>query len=139
MVDILGLGVASYGLGVSHKKCFGFQILHKNKTWAIVDPMITLNGVSLPFSGPEDRLPYLGVNINPWDKKSKYDAGRRLILAVKRGCQLPLKPYQKIHLITTFLLPKFLYIPIEDPPSLAYLKSIDHDLRQIFKSTCVTK
>jgi hypothetical protein len=134
MVDILGIGLTTCGLGVSQKKCFGFQIVNKNKTWAIVDPIITLNGTSLPFSGPEDRLPYLRVNINPWDRKSQYDAGRRLISAAKRGCQLSLKPEQKINLITTFLLPKFLYILIEDPPSLAYLKSIDHDLRQIFKN-----
>nr|ADX60044.1 R2 protein [Reticulitermes urbis] len=134
MVDMLGIGLTSCGLGVSHRKCFGFQIVNKNKTWAIVDPMITLNGSSLPFSGPEDRLPYLGVDTNPWDRKSRYDAGQRLISAAKRGSQLSLKPQQKINLITTFLLPKFLYILIEDPPSPAYLKSIDHDLRQIYKN-----
>ena len=45
-----------------------------------------------------------------------------------------LKPHQKIELINKFLLPRFIYKLIVNPPSLGTLDQIGHEVKQIIKN-----
>ena len=43
------------------------------------DHHIPYKGVKLPFVQPDDKIHCLGININPWKRKPKFDAGAKLL------------------------------------------------------------
>jgi hypothetical protein len=121
------------GLKVSIPKCGTFRIIKRMKSWAINNPELYYQNLKLPFVQPEDKLAYLGVNIHPRKSKSGNNSGTRLLSIAKKCTKLQLKPYQMVDLITRYVIPKFLYVLIEDPPLPTYFNHTDDNFRQIIK------
>jgi hypothetical protein len=99
--------------------------VQRDKTWATVDPELEFREV-ITFIQPGEARANLGVNINPWNQKSEFDAGRRLLAAARNCARAHLKPTQKIVLLTEYIVPTYLYVLVEDLPSRTYLNVIRH-------------
>jgi hypothetical protein len=78
-------------------------------------------------------MKYLGVDINPWGPRSGSGAGSRVLQAAGNCARSDLKPKQKIEILVWHIIPRFLYVFIEDVPSWIYLNTTDQQLRQVFK------
>lgn len=55
------------------------EVLCKKKPWAVRDRLIPCKSIKLPFVQPDDEIRCLGININPWKRKPKFDAGAKLL------------------------------------------------------------
>jgi hypothetical protein len=72
--------------------------------------------------------------LNPWDRDGGKTVGAGLLRAVKNCAGAALKPSQKIEIIVRHLIPRVLYVLLEDSPSWTHLTSLDSQIRQIFKN-----
>jgi len=55
------------------------KVLCKKKLWAIGDHHIPYEGVKTSIVQPDNKIHCLGISINPWKRKLKFDAGARLL------------------------------------------------------------
>lgn len=109
------LGVAEgylkgLGMRIAAAKSAAFRIITTKDSWYLADPGLTLSsGECIPYADAGTALKYLGMKISPWagiDIKGLKD---NLCSALKRIGKLALKPYQKVDLISTYLVPHYLY------------------------------
>ena len=117
---------------VSAEKCTTFEIKHQNKTWFPGNPQLTLGQQRIPYADPEAAIKYLGTNFNPWRGLCKAST-KEIIDAARTVKQLKLKPHQKINLIRTYLLPRYIHKLVANPPPLGTLDLIDKELKIIIK------
>lgn len=106
-----------------------FQYMPSGKSWYLKDPEITRRNTRVPYAEPEVAFKYLGVNITPWLgllRGFELDTFREV---VKRTKALPLKPMQKLDLLTRYLFPRFTYGLIASPPPHRTLANIDQLIR----------
>ena len=61
-------------------------------------PFFVMQGDRIPFFTLKDNLPYLGMNWNPWNKRSKFDTDYKPISVICKCLCLPLKPYKETEL-----------------------------------------
>ncbi|CAK9834605.1 Retrovirus-related Pol polyprotein from type-2 retrotransposable element R2DM [Anthophora retusa] len=120
------------GMKVSIDKCLSFQVIHKNKTWHLVDPKIRMGRVAVPYADPETAFKYLGINMNPW-KGMQQTSSDEIVMAAKQIKKMKLKPHQKVNMIRTYLLPRYIHKLVANPPPLGLLDQIDHDVKQVIK------
>lgn len=122
------------GMNLSASKCATFHITHKNQSWSVADPGLTLqSGERIPHCGAGGRFTYLGVEISPWagiDIKSVGSSLESTLLRVKR---LALKPHQKVQLISTYLIPHYLYQLGMAVPSVTAIRQLDQAIRVVIK------
>lgn len=109
------LGVAEgylkgLGMRIAAAKSAAFRIITTKDSWYLADPGLTLSsGECIPYADAGTALKYLGMKISPWagiDIKGLKD---NLCSALKRIGKLALKPYQKVDLISTYLILHYLY------------------------------
>lgn len=116
-------------MSLSIQKCLTFQYMPSGKTWYVKDPMISIGENRVPYAEPEVAFKYLGVKISPWRgllRGFEQDLFREI---VERAKALPLKPMQKLELLTKYLFPRFTYGLISSPPSQSTLAGIDQIIR----------
>jgi len=82
---------------------------------------------------PDQALLYLGTKIHPWSSLRKGNEVPTISKIIKNVKRLYLKPYQKIGLIQTFILPHFIYNLTINSPSKGTLKMLDSEIRQHVK------
>lgn len=126
-------GLARLGMSLAADKCAAFQIVAKEKTWYTKDPGITVGGMRVPEVGPEESLRYLGVRIGPWKGLIRGAEVQVIVQAVKNVRRLKLKPHQKMELLQTFVLSKFVYSLMNTRPSKGTLRMLDQGIRQEVK------
>ena len=121
-------------MSISAGKCAAFQIRTTRDSWYLADPELTLiSGDGIPYADAGTTLKYLGVRISPWagiDIKGLKDS---LCTATKGIRKLALKPPQKVHLISTYLVPHYLYQLVLAAPPVTYLRQLDQELRVVIK------
>ncbi|XP_039303390.1 uncharacterized protein LOC120357295 [Solenopsis invicta] len=122
------------GMRISATKCAAFQIIKTKDSWYLADPGLTLiSGDGIPYADAGTTLKYLGVRISPWagiDIKGLKD---NLCKATKGIKKLALKPPHKVHLISTYLVPHYLYQLVLAAPPVTYLRQLDQELRVVIK------
>lgn len=122
------------GMSISASKCNTFHIMTKKDTWFVKDPeLITDDGKAIPSADPAEVLRYLGSKIGPWKGMECGIVVPEIIHMIKKIKTFPLKPQQKIDLLTTYILPRFIYQLLISPPSDGVLKLLDSELRQQVK------
>ncbi|CAK9796556.1 Retrovirus-related Pol polyprotein from type-2 retrotransposable element R2DM [Anthophora plagiata] len=110
-----------------------FQVISKNKTWHLEDPKIKMGRQSIPYADPEKVIQYLGATVSPWQGLRKFS--EQVILdSIKAIKKMKLKPYQKVNLIRTYFLPRFIHQLVANPPSLGLLDQIDHEIKGEIKN-----
>lgn len=125
--------LTNIGMSISVTKCATFQIVQKNKTWYIKDPVINVMNKAIKNIEPDQALLYLGTKIHPWSSLRKGNEVPTIVKIIKNVKRLYLKPYKKIGLIQTFILPQFIYNLTINSPSKGTLKMIDSEIRQHIK------
>ncbi|XP_076303045.1 uncharacterized protein LOC143221497 [Lasioglossum baleicum] len=131
-IQMLDKYLKKLGMSIQADKCSAFQVVHKNKTWHLKDPGLRLNETAFPYTGPEDTLRYLGVNVSPWRGLRQIDVDR-IVAAATNIHKMKLKPHQKVNIIRTHLLPKYIHEMVSSPPPIKTLESLDHEVKGVIK------
>lgn len=132
-VALLDEYLRKLGMELSINKCSTFEIVSSRKTWYIKNPQIQIRGEYMPEASPESTIGYLGAKIKPWIGIQKGIDSESIVNAANNVSKLKLKSHQKIELIRTYLLPRFIHGLMSSLPSLGLLKQIDQGVRQIIK------
>lgn len=102
--------LSGLGMKISAAKCATFRIATTRDSWYIADPCLALeSGESIPYADADTALKYLGVRISPWAGVDIKSLRQDLCATLQRVKRLALKPYQKANLISTYLVPHYLY------------------------------
>jgi hypothetical protein len=119
---------------IASAKCTAFCINTGKDTWHITDPGMTLaNGEEIPPAGAESTIPYLGGKISPWVGLTPDNLEEDFKATLTRVERLSLKPYQKAQLISTYLVPQFLYAIILSIPPITMIRRLDAAIRDSIK------
>lgn len=118
---------------LSIEKCSTFEYVPYSKTWFIRDPEIKIGNNPVPHNQPEVAFRYLGMKISPWRGLIDGYEINTMKDILTRIQLLPIKPMQKIELMSTYILPKYTYGLIARPPSKGILKEIDVAIRDSAK------
>lgn len=122
------------GMSISAAKCATFRISVTKDSWYLADPGLTLlSGEGIPYAAAGTSLKYLGMKISPWAGIDIKGLKENLCTAIQAVKKLALKPYQKVHLISTYLVPHYLYQLVLAAPPVTYLRQLDQELRVVIK------
>lgn len=126
---LLGLGMT-----LSAPKSACFRIVPTKDSWYLADPDMKLSsGEVIPYAHAETKLSYLGMRISPWAGITLQSIKERLCSTLQRIKKLALKPYQKVDLISTYLVPHYLYQLVVAVPPVTLLRCLDQELRVVIR------
>jgi hypothetical protein len=89
-------------------------------------------GRKFRFGDPELLL-YLGVRISPWAGIDISGLRAHLAETLRRLNSSALKSQQKVDLISTYLVPHYLYQLVVATPATTFLRELDQELRVAVK------
>nr|CAI5866823.1 unnamed protein product [Callosobruchus analis] len=123
------------GMKIAASKCRAFRVIRTKDSWHLADPGLSLDsGEVIPAAGAGDCLVYLGCNVSPWAGVTIEGTRASLASTLGRVQRLKLKPHQKVDLISTYIVPHYLYQLAIAMPSLAQIKLMDQELRVVLKN-----
>ena len=126
------------GLKVNPTKCMSIGLakgFKGKKSKIIVEPIFNINDTSVPILGHIDNYTkYLGIQFTSVGAINGYVIKPQLEVILNKLQKIPLKPQQKIDLIRSYIIPRFIYqlINVENYPTL--LKQIDILIRRTIRS-----
>ncbi|GJQ68540.1 hypothetical protein Trydic_g14693, partial [Trypoxylus dichotomus] len=106
LLDYMEAYLSGLGTTISAPKCACFRIAPAKDSW------------------------YL---ISPWAGISSENIKTELLATLQRVRNLALKPYQKVNLISTYLVPHYLYQLVTAVPPMTLLRCLDQELRVVIK------
>lgn len=106
--------------------CKGQDLVH----WG---PGIFCGNQGVPAVSAGDTLRYLGVKFGPWRGLIKGSEVPTILGAVANTGRLKLKPVQKVELLRTYILPRFIYSLSANKPAKGTLRMLDQQVRQVVK------
>lgn len=124
---------AHLGMGVSIGKCATFEIVTGRKTSACRDPEITITGSKIPYCKVSEFITYLGHNISPLIGLQNKQVFGNLVSSIERVKKLKLKPYQKVELLSRYVLPHFLHGLLVGMPARTTLQQVDQKIRVVLR------
>ena len=118
------------GMTISAQKCASFQIRTTRDSWHMIDTHLSLaNGAIIPSVPANDNITYLGGLISPWSGLQYKGLTEKLHQALQRlGCT-SLKPHQKLNLLSTHIIPYFLYASSLASPPITLVRGMDSSIR----------
>lgn len=132
-INIVNRYLREMDMSLSANKCGIFQIKIGGGSWYLKNPNVYLEKDKVPNIDPDEVFTYLGAKFGPWKGLHKGIVVPDIIKIIKRVRALALKPYQKVNLITTYIVPHFIYSLLISPPSGSTLKLLDSEIRQQVK------
>ncbi|CAK9799114.1 Retrovirus-related Pol polyprotein from type-2 retrotransposable element R2DM [Anthophora plagiata] len=117
---------------INVQKCQSFRVVCKSKSWHLENPVIKMGQQAIPYADPEATIEYLGVAMNPW-RGMQQPSSDEIIKGAQCIKKMGLKPHQKVNLIRTYLLPRYIHNLVANPPPLGLLDKIDHEIKSIIK------
>lgn len=143
MLDVARRYSDETGMSFNAKKCATFTIRKSNKSWLLVPGEYHLVRLGqresaetrIPYMGPGDMVKYLGMKVGPWRGVcSPKDPRAWLEAMVMRINHSPLKPSQKLFILTRYGIPRMLYgFCNAASPSLNLMRQLDRSLRRTAK------
>lgn len=132
-LQIFASALLKLGLELNRDKCVVLSIKPdgRNKRFKIeTDPQVSLNGVSFRQIGVDGLWKYLGVEFEGTQALGgKTGLKDKLTLITKA----PLKPQQKLELLRTFLLPKYLHSMVLGRLEMSMYKQLDIVVRAVVR------
>ncbi|CAH2018675.1 unnamed protein product [Acanthoscelides obtectus] len=92
------------------------------------------SGEVIPVAGAGDHLVYLGCKLSPWVGVTTEGIRADLASTLSRVQRLKLKPHQKVDLISTYIVPHYLYQLSIAMPAMTQIKLMDQELRVVVKN-----
>lgn len=134
LLDTTETYLKGLGMSLSVGKCTTFQIKKTKDSWCLVNPDLKLkSGENIPYADAECKLKYLGMSISPWAGIDIEGLKSNLCSALERVRKLALKPYQKVDLISTYLVPHYLFQLTTAVPNISQIRALDQELRVVIK------
>lgn len=142
-LELVRRDLHDFDMALSIDKCSTFEYRPSGKSWYVRNPQIELGDQMVPYAEPDETLKYLGVKMNPWRGLMKGFERQTYEEVIARVKALPLKPMQKLDLLTKYLFPRYVYGLITSPPAKRILTDLDQLIRveikrilHIPQSTC---
>lgn len=117
------------GMSLSVPKCSAFEIISGNKTWFARNPNLHIRGEEIPGVEADEVFNYLGTRFGPWTGLQRGKEIPKIADAIRNVRSLSLKPYQKVDVIATYILPHFMYELTASPPAAGTLEALDNSIR----------
>jgi hypothetical protein len=133
-VDVLHGYLKDLEMNVSREKSLTFQIVTKKDTWFVKDSEIKIEENCIPAADLDEAFRYLGAKMGPWKGVHCGVVVPEILSVVRRVRKLSLKPCQKVELITKYILPRYIFHLLINPPSDSVLKLLDSEVRQEIKA-----
>jgi hypothetical protein len=92
------------------------------------------SGEALPVATAETQLTYLGARISPWAGMTIEGLHEQFTRIMNRVSHLALKPHPKVELITTYLVPHYLYRLVLAVPPQKLIRQLGQELKAVIKS-----
>jgi hypothetical protein len=128
------------GMNISAPKSATFGIKTTRDSWQIYDPRLSsTTNEKIPFAGAETTLRYLGGTFSPWKGLTTENLEETFNETLERVTRLTLKPHQKALLITTYIIPHFLYTITLAMVLLTTVRKMDQDLRRVIKNISTSR
>uniref|UniRef100_I3KYI1 Reverse transcriptase domain-containing protein n=1 Tax=Oreochromis niloticus TaxID=8128 RepID=I3KYI1_ORENI len=122
------------GLEVNPTKCHSFMISISGRRYEINNcSRWLLKGTPINMVGGESSVKYLGVNINPLRGILQPPIREELGRYVARVSAAPLKPTQKLLILSKYAIPRILYIADHGMAGVSLLEGCDRDIRAAAK------
>jgi len=117
-------------MSIAAHKCTSIRVVTTKDSWYISDTnLLLVGGAQIPYSAADSKLTYLGGHISPWSGLQHDYLMENLRLSLVRLRCAPLKPHQKLHLPTTYILPHFLYTTVLAIPPISTIRDMDSLIR----------
>jgi hypothetical protein len=127
--------LGNLGMDISANKSAAFTIKTTKDSWQLHDPYLSSkNGEKIPFSGAETTLHYLGGTFSPWKGLKAENIDIEFRDTLDRVLRLALKPQQKAELVTSYIMPHYLYTMVLAMVPVTTARKMDQDLRRVIKS-----
>jgi len=98
------------GMKMTAAKYTSFEIKQTKNSWYIADPDLHLeDGAQIPFSAADSALTHLGGYISPLECTTLQESGHQARRYSTPPSECSHQPHQKLILLTTFIIPHFLY------------------------------
>jgi hypothetical protein len=91
------------------------------------------SGEAIPASTADDSITYLGGWVSPWFGITYKDFVAEMRPTFQRLRAAPLKPHQKLSLLTTYIIPHFLHKTSIPAPPVTTIRAIDDEIGTIVK------
>lgn len=122
------------GLAVNPNKCHGFFLSRHDTKPALNNcPPWLISGEPLHMIGGAESVKYLGIEINPWRGIMPSPIYRDLEALIPKIGAAPLKPSQKVELLRSYVLPRFLYVADMSEIPVSSLITCDRLIRRSVK------
>ena len=118
------------GMKLSAPKCKAFEIRHTRDSWYVADPDLKLSSLDgIPYAQAGSEITYLGMKISPWSGVTISGIKDNLSVTLNKIQRLSLKPPQKLDLVTSHIIPHYLYCLTTAIPPITFLRELDQVLR----------
>jgi hypothetical protein len=125
------------GMNISAQKSATFGIKTTRASWHIHDPgLSSITSEKIPFAGAETTLHYLGGTFSPWKGLTAENLDLDFKDTLERVTRLTVKPHQKALLITTYIIPHFLYTMVLAMVPMTTIRKMGQDVRRTSKTIC---
>lgn len=122
------------GLEVNPAKCHGFMISASGRRYEVNDcDQWLLGGTPINLIGSESKVRYLGVDVNPLKGILGPSIREELSRYITRISAAPLKPTQRLLILSTYAIPRILYSADLGMSGISLLESCDRDIRSAVK------
>ena len=131
-IDIAAQYFQRTGLRLNVKKSVGYMLKPLGKSFTVNDcPQWEVCGEHLPWLSPDETTKYLGARIGPWS--NAYPSIRHISSRLQKWCEniskAPLKPRQKMTILTKYALPRLTFELSHGGYGRAPLKELDCTVR----------
>jgi hypothetical protein len=128
-LDRVVAALLDFGLELAPAKCAAFSLVPSGKVKkmkVLSDPQFAAGGCAVPQLGVLQTMRYLGVwfaDAGPVDREVE------LLPLLDRITRAPLKPQQRLKILKTFLIPRFIHVLVLGRTSCGLLRKLDRQIR----------
>uniref|UniRef100_A0AAV2L9F4 Reverse transcriptase domain-containing protein n=1 Tax=Knipowitschia caucasica TaxID=637954 RepID=A0AAV2L9F4_KNICA len=127
------------GLAVNPDKCVAFHIGHQGRKGILnACPTWTINGQPVRLLNGQEQAKYLGVEIHPWKGVCCPPLSPKLESGLVKIDKAGIKPHQRLVVLRSYLLPKFLYACDHSGLSRGSLRALDAKVKVAVKECPIT-
>lgn len=133
LLDIVVEYLQDIGLSLSYGKCGVFGVREHYKSWITEDLAIRAGGEQIRNYNLIEDVRYLGAYFSLDRGLCNERNYEGIVGAAERVKRLPLKPRQKLDLLTKYVLPGYYHLLVANPPSHNRIVDLDLSIRNIVK------
>lgn len=135
-IDAFAKALASFGLEINEDKSSTLSMIpsgKEKKIKVIVEPCFKVNNNMLEAIGPTMLWKYLGIRFVGSGMNDSEDLGCSMSHMLKKVDKAPLKPQQRLQILKTCVIPKYMHMLVLGRTAKYKLKYIDNTIRRFVR------